>query len=160
MAWVFSGSSYSTTTPLTANDPSGLPLFGSSVALSEDGKTALVGAPAQSHFNGEAYVFTGSGYHTQTHLLPSVSGVTIFGYDVALSGDGRTGSVGAPSVNHSGAVYRFTGNAFGNRVEITASDGKSGDSFGRAVAIDKDGGLIVIGAKSAGAGAGAAYFGH
>jgi hypothetical protein len=76
---------------------------GTGVALSGDGNTALVGAPNDSQGWGAAWAFTRSG-STWTQLgeklvgtAPSNNGNVIQeGYDVALSGDGRTALIGGP----------------------------------------------------------------
>jgi hypothetical protein len=97
---------------LTGEGEAGKALFGSSVALSADGNTALVGAPADDtpgSDGGAAWVFTRSGelWSQQGSRLsdgekPSELGFcppycgTGFGTSVALSEDGNTALIGAP----------------------------------------------------------------
>jgi hypothetical protein len=72
--------------------------FGSSIALSADGHTALIGGPWDNNSTGAAWVFAPSGgVWTQqgSKLLPA-GGVTqaYFGASVALSADGNTAVIG------------------------------------------------------------------
>ncbi|MGH8126998.1 MAG: hypothetical protein ACRETC_01335, partial [Gammaproteobacteria bacterium] len=62
-AYVFteSGSAWSQQAELAASDGAADDFFGTSVALSADGATALAGAYGRNSFTGAAYVFTGSG---------------------------------------------------------------------------------------------------
>ena len=69
--------------------------FGRSVALSADGDTALIGAPAAGGYTGAAWVFarSSSGW-TPPEELTGVGeeGAGHFGYSVALSADGEHGA--------------------------------------------------------------------
>ena len=75
-----------------------------------------------------------------------------FGYSVALSSDGNTALVGAPThtVNGSvqGAAYVFANSdgSWSQRAELTASDGAAGDEFGNSVALSGDGNTALVGA--------------
>jgi len=72
---------------LTGNEQSGEARFGSSVALSADGSTALIGAPGDSAGPGAVWVFARSG-STWTQLVKLTGG--------GESGEGRFGaSVGS-----------------------------------------------------------------
>ncbi|ENM5907627.1 hypothetical protein LPR20_003830, partial [Vibrio mimicus] len=125
--------------------------FGTSLALSEDGKTLVVGASAEDNGfkgiitdgseasdsgtavdSGAVYVFTKSNTGTwsqSAYIKASNTGASdLFGSSVAISKDGKTLAVGAPTednavkgiitngsevtdvgtVNNSGAVYLFT----------------------------------------------------
>ena len=91
-AWVFtrSGESWTQQGPkLTGSGEAGAGRFGSSVALSEDGNTALVGGPRDASEAGAAWVFTRSGESwTQqgSKLTGSEAvGAARFGIGVALS---------------------------------------------------------------------------
>ena len=87
--------------------------FGWRVALSADGNTALVGAPAENGNVGGAWVFRRSG-STWTQQGPELTGAGEtgagrFGVSVALSADGNTALIGAEEdYNGSGAVWAFT----------------------------------------------------
>ncbi|MEI7813783.1 MAG: FG-GAP repeat protein, partial [Coriobacteriia bacterium] len=135
--------------------------FGWSVAISGD--TAVVSAYAESAGGvaqaGYVYVFTRSnGVWTQQAELANPSPVRydFFGESVALSGD--TVVIGMTQQNNNnGAAYVFTrsGTTWTQRAELTASDGASGDRFGGSVALSGD--TVVIGARYANGGKGAAY---
>ncbi len=109
--------STSTQTELTASNGATFDSFGSSVALSANGSTALVGAYQNNGSRGAAYVFTTTNVwptNTQAELTASGSAVgDYFGSSVALSADGITALVGAPSTvipagnNIHGAAYFF-----------------------------------------------------
>ncbi len=171
-AFVFvrSGTIWNFQQKLVANDADGGDQFGWSVALSGD--TALVGArnatvgvnPSQ----GAAYVFVRNGSTwTQQAKLFAADGNNddSFAWSVALSGD--TALVGAwtddiAGVVDQGSVYVFARNGTTwsqAQPKLTASDGKTPDSFGWSVALLGD--MAFIGAPSVDVGAnmnqGAAY---
>jgi hypothetical protein len=106
-AWVFtrSGGRWIQEQKLTPSDESGAGSFGRSVALSADGKTTLIGAVSDGNDAGAAWIFTRSGT-TWTQVggkltAPGTTGVEKFGDSVALSADGTTALIGAPSDNGS-----------------------------------------------------------
>jgi hypothetical protein len=126
-AYVFvrSGSSWSQQQELTTTDDAGFDLFGSSVALSSDGNTALIGAPlhpvAGNVHGGAAYVFVrnGSSWSQQQQLIAFDSASNNqFGTSVALSSGGSTALVGDPEHTvdgnaFQGAAYVFVGQPIG-----------------------------------------------
>lgn len=97
----------SITTPyaiLSANDGHINDSFGKSVAVSQDGKTIIVGAPGakinQNVRQGAAYVFTwdnNSNTWIQTHKLSAHNGTPedSYGYSVAISHDATTIAIGS-----------------------------------------------------------------
>jgi hypothetical protein len=137
-------------------------LFGFSVATSSDGKTIVVGAPADDTAvidTGLAYVFerNGNSFNQVGILTGSHSTVSEdqFGFSVAISADGKTIAVGAkddevPGANTAtGVVYVYDRviNSF-NQVGILTGtfSTQAGDRFGNYVAISADGKKIVVGA--------------
>jgi hypothetical protein len=97
-------------------------------------------------------------------VASDVAGTDGLGNAIALSGD--TAIVGSPSADpagkmSAGASYVFvrSGTTWAQQTKLLASDGLTGDNFGRAVSIDGD--TAVVGASSADpsgkASAGAAY---
>jgi hypothetical protein len=155
-ALVFSGADWNTVTTLTAADGAPNDEFGGSVALSADGKTALVGAfehsPGGHVHQGAAYLFSGPGW-TQTSIAdPLDTQGDFFGSAVSLSADGRTALIGAyrTEVNgHSqqGAAYVYSGaNWTGTPVTLTSSDGAANDWFGYSTALSADGSVALVGA--------------
>jgi hypothetical protein len=122
--------------------------FGSSVALSSNGDTALIGAADSS----QAWVFTRSGSAwTQQKLLTAPNGETPeFGESVALSSAGTTALIGAPMYSPDGEgtpgaafVYSSADDWGGTPAELDQGSGGSG--FGQTVALSPDGGTALIG---------------
>ena len=171
-AWVFtrSGTTWSQQgSKLTASDEAGLGQFGSSVALSADGNTALIGGPYDSNA-GATWVFTRSGTSwSQQGSKLTASGETgpgQFGYSVALSADGSMVLIGGPNDNNGvGATWVFTrsGASWSQQgLKLTASDETGQGQFGSSVALSADGGTALIGgpldnSTYAGVGVGAAW---
>jgi IPT/TIG domain-containing protein/FG-GAP repeat protein len=87
--------------------------FGYSVALSQDGATALVGAPRESSSRGSAFQYerAGEAWSAAKQLEAGVSAVghhSWFGASVALSADGATRLVGGPNDDGQvGAAWVF-----------------------------------------------------
>ena len=82
---------------------------GSSVSLSSNGNTALVGGPFDNDDAGAAWVFKRSGrvWKQQAKLVATGTSF-VFGHSVALSGKGNTAIVGGPLDNGSaGAAWVF-----------------------------------------------------
>ena len=73
--------------------------FGQSVALSSEGNTALVGGPGDNEHVGAAWILTraGSTWTQQEKLTGGGgSGISNFGFSVALSSEGNTALAGGP----------------------------------------------------------------
>ena len=109
-AWVYtrSAATWSQQAELTAGDQTTLMRFGGSVALSADGKTALIGAPSA----GTAFGFARSGttWSQQGPVITGsgATGMADFGAAVALSGDGTAALIGGPGVNGNlGAIWDY-----------------------------------------------------
>ena len=117
---------------------------GSSVALSADGRTAMIGAPRNGGISGHARIYTWSGIDGEAADDSS-------GYSVALSADGRTAIIGAPNNNDNGddsghaRIYTWSGTAW---VQQGADiDGEAPyDQSGSSVALSGDGRTAIIGA--------------
>ena len=168
-AYVFvqSGSTWSQQAELTAGNG----FF--SVAV--DNNILVAGAVRQAvgsnQDQGSAYVFARSGttWTQQAELTASDGGAyDSFGVSVAVSGGiALVGAVCHPASRGGaycgpGAAYMFGQSDRGTwtqQAELTASDGKSGDDFGRSVSTN--GSSAVVGARchlfSGGCGTGAAY---
>ncbi|MGH3266780.1 MAG: hypothetical protein ACRDNS_32915, partial [Trebonia sp.] len=102
----------------------GAGVFGYSVALSGNGRTAVVGAWGDNTDVGAAWVFTETGgvWTQQTELVGDCTGSCsasgqgtgeigqgAFGYSVSLSNNGETTAIGAPyGDNNAGAVWVFS----------------------------------------------------
>ncbi|MFM9886684.1 MAG: FG-GAP repeat protein [Burkholderiales bacterium] len=145
-------------------------LFGRSVALSDNGNTLAVGGRVDTCDDGcmdnAVFLYTRSAtiWSPQASVMASNHlDSDLFGYSVALSGDGNTLAVGAPyedsstvGVNtkpdelaiDSGAVYVFTrsGATWLEQVYVKASNTGAGDNFGISVALADDGNTLAVGA--------------
>ena len=165
-AYVFSRlrGSWSQQQKLTAPNGEQEDQFGFSVALSDDGKTALVAANfkkvGSNDGQGAAYVFaSASGSWSLQQELTASDGAAsdYFGWSVALSGDRNTALVGSPGWNdYQGAAYVFTSasGSWSLQQELTASDGAD---FGSSVALSSDGTTALIGSLGWNDSQGAAY---
>jgi FG-GAP repeat len=136
-AYIFTrrGSTTAQMTKLTESDRVAGDQFGSSVALSADGSTALVGGGCQPTSSprscgpGRVLVFTRNGStYAQTAELTATPGTAgdNFGFSVALSGDGSRALIGtACPINPVCAAFVFTrsGSTYTQTAELTASDG-------------------------------------
>ena len=125
--------------------------FGSSVALSSDGSTALIGALNKNESTGAAYVFTRSGeawsQQSGTLLGSGAFPEGEFGASTALSADGNTALIGGPSEEDRGTVWVFTrtGSTWAQQgPKLNAGSG----AFGTSVALSGSGNTALIGAAS------------
>jgi hypothetical protein len=145
---------------------------GSSVALSGDGNTAMVGGPFDNTETGAAWVFTRSrdGVWTQqgSKLVGTgvIAGAADQGHSVSLSGDGNTAIVGGPRDNFElGAAWIFTrsGGVWiqqGGPLVGTCSIGReTGQDIvqGSSVALSGDGNTAIVGGPHDNSGIGAAW---
>jgi uncharacterized protein (TIGR03437 family) len=169
-AWIFkrSGASWSQRAKLQGPDASLYAYQGTSVALSGDGGTALVGGPGD-FAGGAAWLYkyvNGSWVQQGNKLTSGRANLTAMGYSVALSSDGNTMVLGAPGDN--GFIYSA---AIGGAVIFTQSGGNwieeaklggidvspSGAGQGITVALSGDGNIAVIGGPYDSVGLGALW---
>jgi hypothetical protein len=153
-AWIFTrnGVGWTEAAKLAPGDPTGVSLFGGSVALSGDGTTALVGAPGGAS-GGTVWFFTvnpnnGSWSQAQELATPG-DAITApdFGYSVAVSQNGGTAIVGGNTDNNgSGAAWIFSRgqSGFTEMKKLTALD-TTGAQFGYSVALSADGSTALVG---------------
>ncbi|MHB8404598.1 MAG: beta strand repeat-containing protein [Gammaproteobacteria bacterium] len=109
--WTKSGGSWSG--PVALSVPASADgAFGTSVALSGTGTTALIGDYSANSGVGVAYVYTYSTSWSATpaSLSTSDSNTGSFGYSVAISPDGSGAFLGAFNGNSTGVVYLSTYN--------------------------------------------------
>jgi hypothetical protein len=138
---------------------------GWSVALSADGKTAIVGGIADNGLAGAAWVYTRSdgGWTQQGSKLVGTAAVGQGGQgvSVALSADGSTAIVGGPydNKNTGGAwVYTRSGTVWtqqGGKLVGTGAIGNAGQ--GVSVALSADGNTAIVGGPHDNSFAGAAW---
>ncbi len=129
--WVRNGTNWTEQAFIKASNPNIEDLFGVRLAISGDGNALIVGAPMEdSNARG-----------------------------VAVTIDEREGD---NSAHEAGAAYVFarTGGTWAQRAYVKSSNAEAFDEFGCAVAVSRDGSMLIAGArmqKTGGDGAGAAY---
>ena len=166
-AWVFTRANgvWTEQKKLVGTGASGAAWQGTSVALSADGSTALVGGALDAGSTGAAWVFTRSGsVWTQqgAKLVGSgASGNATQGYSVALSADGATALIGGyADAGGTGATWVFTrsGSSWVQQGSKLVGTGASGAAYqGVAVRLSADGGTALVGGYGDDALAGAAW---
>jgi len=154
-----SGSTWTEQGILRASDAQLSDLFGYNLSINSDGTYAIVGAYAEdTSFTsaGSAYIFTRSGstWTEQAILRPSdpeTSGY--FGFSVSMNNDGSYVVIGAYSANtDTGAAYIFTrsGSTWTQQQILRPLETVTkNDSFGKSVAINGFGDVVVIGSDDA-----------
>jgi hypothetical protein len=140
--------------------------FGSSVALSYDGLTAVVGAPREDA-RGNAFAYgaadANSQWLLQGELVPSGSfpGVRAFGTSVAVSDDGNLAVVGgSESIGQRGAFWTFvrTQAQWVRRSAAIEAGGEVGAGFfGTSLDLAADGESAFVGAPQHDGGVGAVW---
>jgi uncharacterized protein (TIGR03437 family) len=131
---------------------------GTSVALSADGNTAIVGGPSGNLNDfvagvGAAWVYTRSGgvWTQQGNKLAAADAVGNAGQgaSVALSSDGNTAIVGGPGDNgNAGAVWVYTrsGGVWTQQGSKLVGTGAVGGAYqGWSVALSSDGNTAIVG---------------
>ena len=173
-AYIFtrSGTTWTQQVKIQASDKQASDNFGVSVAISDDGNTAIVGAYTEDTGGtnaGAAYIFTRSGttWTQQAKILASDRQASdFFGHSVAISSNGNTAIAGAynedTGATDAGSAYIFTrsGTTWTQQARIQASDKQASDNFGWSVAISDDGNTTIAGAyneDTGGTDTGAAY---
>jgi hypothetical protein len=155
-AWVFtrSGSKWVQGPKLTGAGEVGAGGFGSSVDISADGTTVVVGAPGDDGEAGAAFVFAraGEGWVQQGAKLtgPGEIGAGEFGYSVALSAEGSLAIVGGQcDSERQGAVWTFarSGSIWAQSgSKLTGPAPTVTAQFGESVALSSNGQLALVGA--------------
>jgi hypothetical protein len=127
--------------------------LGSSVALSADGRLALVGAPFTSAVNGAAYLYTESAGSWSTVPSATFTGSLgqSLGSSVALSGDGQVALVGGPGALLGGGTANVYTKSAGrwHTSPMAAFRGGSGEGLGSSVALSANGRAALVGADTA-----------
>ncbi len=125
--------------------------FGSAVALSSAGDTALVGAPGTSGESGRpgSSAAVAASWSKGPRLTPAgESGPGVFGRSLALSQDGSTAAVGGPSDGSgTGAVWIFgrSGSQWPAAGEKVVGSGVPVEGqFGWRVALSGDGSTLLV----------------
>jgi Secretion system C-terminal sorting domain/FG-GAP repeat len=141
---------------LVGSGSSGITVFqGTSVSISADGNTAIVGAHEDNDGVGAAWIFTRSDsvWSQQGAKLVGADAVgkPKQGYSVAISPNGNTAIVGAMNDNSgTGAafVYTRTGTVWTQQGPKLSGTGAVGPSIqGRSVSLSADGAIAVLGGE-------------
>ncbi|MCG8383428.1 MAG: FG-GAP repeat protein, partial [Gammaproteobacteria bacterium] len=131
--------------------------FGTSTALSADGKTLAVGAPVENANTGAVSVFTlKDGTWVEEAYLTAANPLDAngFGQRVALSEDGDTLAVGTPNDHTQGfnagsvSVFTRTSGSWTQEAQVTAQATEAGDQFGYSIALSADGHTLAVGANA------------
>ncbi|HET7225410.1 MAG TPA: hypothetical protein VFK69_06805 [Candidatus Eisenbacteria bacterium] len=138
---------------------------GSSVALSADGTTAIVGGFHDgASGTGAAWVYTRSGnvWSQQTKLIGSGPvGTALEGASVAVSADGNTVIIGGNGDNTNvGAAWVFTRNAglwTQQGAKLVGSGAAGAANQGLSVALSADGNTAIVGGNTDNSNVGAAW---
>jgi hypothetical protein len=169
--WVFSRanaeSAYAQQATIQGTGVSVTAAQGSSVALSSDGNTLIVGCPGDAAGVGAAFVFVrANGTWTQQGAKLVGQGVAQGqagqGFSVALSADGNTAIVGGQLDNNDvGAAWVFARDGMGNWSQqgnkLTGSSAVGEAYQGHSVAMSGDGKTAIIGGPGHFSGNGAAW---
>ncbi len=138
---------------------------GSSVALSADGNTAIVGGPIDGGWAGAIWIYHRSDgvWTQQSDKLIGTGRVLIsdFGCSIALSADGNTAVVGGYADDSGkGAVWvyiRVNGTWGQQDAKLLGTDAVGGAYLGCSVSLSADGNTAIVGGYGDNAGAGAAW---
>ena len=139
----------------TASDGVSYDHFGLEVAVSGNGTTIVAGAPydADKGINsGSIYVYKWNGVSWDETKITASDGATndYFGRKISISQDGNTVVVGVSHDDDKGTdsgsayIYKFESNIW-IETKIFASDGSSGDIFGKSISISSDGNTVIVG---------------
>ncbi|MBY0385567.1 hypothetical protein K2X05_10455 [bacterium] len=135
-----------------------------SLAISADGNTAIIGGPYDNSGQGAAWIFTRSGgvWSQQGNKLVGTggSGSPAMGASVSISADGNTAIVGGHIDSSSGAAWVFTrsGSVWSQQGSKLVGTGSSiGTQFGRSIALSADGNTAIIGGPYDNSNQGAAW---
>ena len=140
--------------------------LGSSVSISADGNTAIVGGPSDNTSQGAAWIYTRSSgfvWTQQGNKLVGTgnTGAAQQGSSVAISADGNTVIFGgsADNTNQGAAwVYTRTGGVWtqqGNKLVGTGNTGAAHQ--GNSVSMSADGNTVIVGGYSDNTNQGAAW---
>ena len=139
--------------------------FGSSVAISDDGLVAMVGAYDKTYKNskssGQVYTYkrkstTSSWVEVNTLRANNEEALIRFGISVAMTSDGLVAMVGAIyekylNLPNTGQVYTYKRDSIDDEwVEVSkliASDASAFDHFGISISMTSDGLMAMVGAS-------------
>ncbi|WP_198315817.1 MBG domain-containing protein [Chitinophaga tropicalis] len=168
-AWIFtrSGSTWTQQgNKLVGTGNTGNSEQGTSVALSANGNTAIIGGISDNNSVGAAWVFarSGSSWSQQGSKLAGTDAATGFGWEgrsVSLSADGNTAIVGGSQDNgNEGGVWVYTrsGSTWTQKGNKRVGTGGAGPAAqGNSAALSADGNTFISGGWFDASGTGAAW---
>jgi len=136
---------YGTTSSVTPSNQ------GTSVAMSADGNTLVIGGPGDDNGNGAVWVYSWSGSAwslIQTKLIDNMNNAASNqGYSVAISTDGNTILYGSPSDNYGiGSVTVWSRSGTFSKIQKIVGTNNTGlSNQGKTVAISGDGLTAIVG---------------
>jgi uncharacterized protein (TIGR03437 family) len=160
-AWVFTraGGAWTQQQKLVGHNAVGSANQGLGVALSADGKTAVVGGPGDSSGTGAAWVFglqNGSWTEKQKLTPGGATGPAQAGYSVAISGDSSTIIVGGPTdapvatyAQGAAWVYTLSNGTWSQQGKLVARSPFMSEQ-GYSVALSNDGNTAALGGPISG----------
>ena len=168
-AWIYTRSGTTWTqqgSKLVGTGAIGAAKQGTSVALSADGNTVIIGAPYDNGQQGAAWVYTRTDttWTQQGNKLVGTGGTPLAyqGSSVALSANGNTAIVGAPRNNSlAGGVWIYTrsGTTWSQQGAVIEGTGVTGGAAdqGASVSLSADGNTAIVGGVSDHSNTGAAW---
>jgi hypothetical protein len=128
----------------------GIDVWGDSVAINGDGRVLVIGAYGDNDLSGAAIIYTGSaagGWVQKQKLTGDPGELDFWGRSVSTNNDGSIIILGSQFDNNSsGAAIIYTGSADGGWVQKQKLTGDAGeDAWGRSVATNYNGNVIVLG---------------
>lgn len=152
---------YSARILLPESSAAGNENFGTSVAITPEGNTCVIGAPgitADGVARGSAYVYSKNGASwTQTAQLFDVNGVEGdgVGSSVSISDDGTKIAIGASNATRFSAwycgiayVFKLNGSNWEQEALLYASNKVSQGGFGRSIQLSGDATRLLVGSAS------------
>lgn len=134
----------------------GLSMFGSSVSLSADGNTALIGGPNDDSNKGASWIFTRSNAGVWDPIGVKLVGGSALGANVyqgssvAMSADGNTALIGAYNENFGGGggwiFVRSNGGSWVQQQKLPAVYDNTGlSNVGTSATLNADGSIALLG---------------
>jgi hypothetical protein len=163
-AWASSGPALTDSEPVDCAPEEEEPecRFGSAVAISGNGETAIVGVPGADGGQGAVSVFThsaaGWSQSAELHGEEGLPRGTRFGRALALSFDGKVALVASgPNRQRAWVFTRDGGEWSASGEPLSSPEPEANDQFGRSVALSSDGATALIGAPGSDEGSGGAW---
>ncbi len=140
--YTYNGTSWSSGTQLAP--PSSTSAFGTSVSLSSQGTTAVIGDPTASG-GGSATAYTDSGSWSAGTPLAAPPDPSNFGYSVDVAGNAAIvgDPKGGPNGTGTATVYSYNGTSWSSGIPLTPP--ATAAAFGSSVALSPDGASALVG---------------